>query len=107
MAKYPKVEPYVALKQGVGMEYEEEAELDCGCVIRDHEDGVSIEFYFCTLHDAAQQLLDALEAQHLALDSLFAKLASSDRSFFPSESGMPWEAMQQGLGAIAKAKGGT
>ena len=58
MPQYPKVEPYVALKQGI--KYEERAELDCGCVMQDHEDGVSIELYFCTLHDAAQQLLDVL-----------------------------------------------
>ena len=59
MPQYPRVEPYVALKQGI--EYEERAELDCGCVMQDHEDGVSIELYFCTLHNAAQELLDVLD----------------------------------------------
>ncbi len=58
MPQYPRVEPYVALKQGI--EYEERAELNCGCVMQDHEDGVSIELYFCTLHNGAQQLLDVL-----------------------------------------------
>lgn len=51
-------------------------------------------------------LLEACEAQHQAIDRLFALLIEKDEKFFPSKSGQPWEAIQQGNVAIAKAKQG-
>lgn len=54
---------------------------------------------------AAPDLLSACEAQHQAIDILFALLIELDRQFFPSKSGTPWEAIVQGNAAIAKAKG--
>src|SRR5215831_14126787 len=48
------------------------------------------------LADAAPDLLAACEAQHTAIDTLFAMLARANPEFFPSQSGQPWEAIQQG-----------
>ncbi len=50
-------------------------------------------------------LLEACKAQHDAIDLLFAKLIQLDPNFFPSKSGQPWAALQQGNAAIKKAKG--
>ena len=49
-------------------------------------------------------LLEACEAQHQAIDRLFALLIEKDEKFFPSKSGQPWEAIQQGNAAIAIAR---
>ena len=53
---------------------------------------------------AAPKLLEACEAQHQAIDRLFAQLIRLDPDFFPSKSGQPWEAVQKGNTAIAEAK---
>jgi hypothetical protein len=64
-----------------------------------------------TLIAAATDLLAACKAQHDAIDRLFAMLIQITRTsrdvepFFPSKSGQPWEAMQAGHAAIAKATG--
>lgn len=42
---------------------------------------------------AAPALLDACKAQHQAIDRLFAELIKRDKTFFPSKSGQPWEAV--------------
>lgn len=51
------------------------------------------------------QMLEALQAQHNALDLLFARLITLDKNFFPSQSGAPWEALLKGNAAIAQATG--
>ena len=53
---------------------------------------------------AVPDLLAACEAQHQAIDHLFALLITLNVNFLPSKSGQPWEAIQQGKAAIAKAK---
>lgn len=55
---------------------------------------------------AAPALLEACEAQHQAIDILFALLIQKDKSFYPSKSGKPWDALIQANAARAKAKGG-
>lgn len=54
---------------------------------------------------AASDLLDACKIQHQAIDRLFAELIQRDKTFFPSKSGLPWEAVLKGNAAIAKAGG--
>lgn len=87
MPKYPLVSEYCALLEGV----EPTVELDCGCIMREgDEDSVlseAIVLYFCTLHDAAQDLLEALEAIMSANRTMGMYIAAN--------------------AAIAKAKGGT
>lgn len=59
---------------------------------------------------AAPELLAACKAQHEAIDRLFAMLIgltrehTPDAHFFPTKSGQPWGACQQGNAAIAKAE---
>jgi len=48
------------------------------------------------------EVLEALKAQHNAIDRLFAELIRRDNTFFPSKSGMPWEAMNKGNALIQK-----
>ncbi|MBA7602296.1 hypothetical protein ES703_09384 [subsurface metagenome] len=57
------------------------------------------------LFAAALDLLGACKAQHQAIDRLFAELIKRDETFFPSKSGQPWEAVEEGNAAIAKAEG--
>lgn len=63
------------------------------------------------LFAAAPDLLAACQAQHEALDRLFARLIvltrehTPDDVFFPTKSGQPWEACQLGVAAIDKAGG--
>src|SRR4051812_42418119 len=58
---------------------------------------------------ASPDLLAACQAQHEAIDRLFAKLIvltrdhTPDDVFFPSKSGQPWDAIQLGVAAIDKA----
>lgn len=52
--------------------------------------------------EVKQEVLDALKAQHQAIDLLFAKLIKIDAGFFPSKSGQPWEAVQKGNAIIQK-----
>jgi hypothetical protein len=47
-----------------------------------------------------EEMYAALKAQHDAIDMLFAMLAQSVPTFYPSRSGKPWEAMLQGNLAI-------
>ncbi len=62
----------------------------------------------CAIIDRSEasrkELLEACEAQHNAIDILFAMLIEKDEKFLPSKSGQPWAAVQQGNAAIAKAK---
>lgn len=53
---------------------------------------------------AAPDLLLACKAQHRAIDILFALLIQKDEKFFPSQSGQPWKAIQQGNKAIKDAE---
>lgn len=54
---------------------------------------------------AAPDLLEACEAQHEAIDILFAMLIEARTGFLPTKSGKPWEACLKGNAAIAKATG--
>ena len=54
---------------------------------------------------AIPDMYQALKAQHDAIDILFAMLIERDQTFFPSKSGKPWEAIEQGNKALAKAQG--
>jgi hypothetical protein len=56
-----------------------------------------------SLQDYAPDLLDACQAQHKAIDSLFAMIVTRDRSFLPSRSGEPWKAMVHCTKVIAEA----
>jgi hypothetical protein len=38
---------------------EDEAELDCGCLLTENLENDTIELWMCTLHETAQRLLDA------------------------------------------------
>jgi exonuclease VII small subunit len=57
-----------------------------------------------------QELLEAARAQHNAIDILFARLImlsgrhTPEEPFFPSTSGLPWEAMMRGQAAIEAAE---
>ena len=55
--------------------------------------------------NAHADLLAACEAGHKALDYMFARSASTDPTFFPSES-PAWPAIVALHAAIAKARGG-
>lgn len=51
-----------------------------------------------------EALLDAVKAQHDAIDILFAMLIKQDIKFYPTKSGKPWEAVLKGNNAIAQAE---
>ena len=53
---------------------------------------------------AAPDLLVVAEEYHTALDLLFSKLIVLDPTFFPSQSGQPWDAVVKGHAVIAAAK---
>ena len=36
--------------------------VDCGCETKVHADGSGVEVYFCPVHEAAPEMLEALEA---------------------------------------------
>jgi len=57
------------------------------------------------LRSAAPDLLRACKKQHDAIDILFAMLIEAQKDFFPSKSGLPWEAIKEGNQAINKAEG--
>ena len=62
MPRYPRRNPeYHAILEGV----EEEAELDCGCLIKENEDNESIEYWMCTMHETAQRLLDGVRWRNM------------------------------------------
>jgi len=79
-------------------------EFPCGCRIVNFEDG-SCGINYCSKHKAASYMYEALKAQHQAIDLLFAMLILRDKTFFPSKSGQPWEAIIEGNKALAKAEG--
>lgn len=58
---------------------------------------------YCTKHLAVDSLLEACKAQHEAIDRLFTMLITLNVDFYPSKSGQPWEAIEQGNKAIAHA----
>jgi len=51
------------------------------------------------------EMVEALKAQHDAIDILFAMLIESVPGFFPTKSGKPWEAMLQGNAVLSRATG--
>ena len=54
--------------------------------------------------ELVSELFDASQAQHEGLDLLFARLIALDKDFYPSKSGLPWEAMLKGNAAREMAK---
>jgi len=54
--------------------------------------------------ELVSELFAASQAQHEGLDLLFARLIALDKDFYPSKSGLPWEAMLKGNAAREKAK---
>ena len=86
---------------------------DCTPVINSHRDGEvlpvatvdSDNVEDAVLLASAPDLLEACKIQHDALDMLFAMLIDAKPGFFPSKSGVPWEAMVKGNSAISKAGG--
>lgn len=56
------------------------------------------------------ELLEVVKAQHNAMDTLFAQLIiltrrhTPEEQYFPSKSGMVWEAMMRGHGIIQRAQ---
>ena len=54
--------------------------------------------------DLARVLFDASEAQHQGLDILLGKVASLDKDFYPSKSGLPWAALLKGNAARDMAR---
>jgi len=75
--------------------------LDCGCEIIVATNG-SVMLTYCPLHKSAPDLYEACKAQHEAIDILFAMLIIKDKTFFPSKSGIPWEATVKGYQVISK-----
>ena len=59
---------------------------------------------FCPLHLAAEELREAVQAQHSALDWCLATIAQLDEKFYPSRS-PAWKAVVQGNAALASAEG--
>ena len=55
--------------------------------------------------DAVSDLLEASRQAASEIDRLFAWLIMSDKTFFPSKSGKPWNALLALNAAIAKAEG--
>ena len=58
-----------------------------------------------TAANVHEELLEACELYHRAIDILFARLIPLDKTFLPSQSGLPWEAIVKGKAAMDKAKG--
>ena len=67
-----------------------------------HEADAAFIVRACNSHAA---MLEALKAQHDAIDQLFAMLIDAKPGFLPSQSGQPWEACQAGNRAIEHAEG--
>ena len=57
--------------------------------------------------ETTSALLEACVAQHQAIYLLCAKLITLDKNFYPSESGLPWQAILKGEAAIAACKEAT
>jgi len=57
------------------------------------------------MNELERDMLEALKAQHEAIDRLFAELILAKPGFWPSQSGQPWTACLLGNAAIAKAEG--
>ena len=59
MPKYLRSAPiYYAILE----ETEDQAEMDCGCLIQDNEDNESTEYWLCSMHHSAQRMLEVLDA---------------------------------------------
>ena len=56
--------------------------------------------------DVAQELVDACKALHNGIDIMFARLAGKDPDFYPTKSGIPWDAIQKGNEVRAKLAAG-
>lgn len=56
------------------------------------------------LISAAPEMKEALQRAQTAIDTLFVKLIEKDNQFFPSQSGLPWEALLEINAAIQKTQ---
>jgi hypothetical protein len=72
----------------------------CGCRITRLGPPPSVRW--CRLHARAKKLLEACQAQHDAIDILFARLIVRDKSFVPSRSGAPWAAFRKGHNVLLR-----
>lgn len=50
------------------------------------------------------KIISVLEAQHVAIDNLMARLIVADHSFRPSQSGAIWEVVEDGHNLIQALK---
>lgn len=73
---------------------------ECWCYV---VAGVVAIIAYCQKHAAADDLLEALEGEHKALDWALARLIELDRSFYPSQS-PAWPYLLAGNAAIQKAR---
>lgn len=62
-------------------------------------------FKYAEKEGVTSDALEALKAQHQAIDRLFAELIKRDPNFFPSKSGQPWEACKKGNAVIKRMEG--
>ncbi|MBA7670191.1 hypothetical protein ES703_78336 [subsurface metagenome] len=62
-------------------------------------------FKYAEKEGVTSDALEALKAQHQAIDRLFAELIKRDPDFFPSKSGQPWEACKKGNAVIKRMEG--
>lgn len=82
---------------------------------RDGQARETVAIVFGGSHDEAEararlfvcalDLLEAVKAQHQAIDRLFALLIEKVPGFFPTQSGQPWAACLLGNAAIEKTEG--
>ncbi len=56
------------------------------------------------MNELEKILLKACKEQHTAIDLLFSRLIMLDKTFMPSKSGVPWEAVKLGNKAIKMAE---
>jgi hypothetical protein len=88
MAKYPTVQDqYYAILEGS----EDQASLDCGCLLIQNDQTEATELYLCTMHNAAQAMLDLLSEV-------------SSRNYVPAAGEHGWEALHR---LVRQAEGGS
>ena len=83
--------------------------VDCGCETKVHPDGSGVEVYFCPLHEAAPELLEALRACNNELIGHAAYLETCDGGVVLDNMENTVrhlrQVQQQAEAAIRKAKG--
>lgn len=87
---------------GVGVSRMVDDDLENICMINPVDDEDDLAKAIAALPD----LINACKAQHEAIDLLFAMLivqSPPGKTFYPSKSGKPWEALVAGNAALRKA----